>query len=428
VRIANIITHLVFLMQIIFFFFDFSQSQVKAIAIILVCFAFTVVMSQNSRFDTWKMNSLHESGLVFMGYYLVALILGLAYGYSFAYVAVNIMWVLPLFLVVIVPRDFEVKSVLNIVLFYAAIASVLSFVELLVWKDIGWLRDHVFASYDENGISQIVSDEYGIKAFGFFQNSVSNGLLLIFGFIILLERIRYKFNWGCLVGIIAFTIAIFFTYTRNNYLVLLFSLIVFYLIHRVPSITFDKGVWRLTIIFYISVLCGSVIFTLVSYGGLTVDNFASGNDSVQARVISWGMIFNDYLIAKLSSYHIWLGYGLTQLQNDTSPEKTYWVIDNSLLMVYLSSGLLGCALFLSWIKNGFILLQRVYFLEDALGQVNIRIAVLALSSYVVYGLMNATVLSAELLMPLMLVLSRYARQEVKLRRRFILLGSSNSTT
>lgn len=419
-KIAPMIMHLVYLMQIFFFITDVSQSVTKAFVFVVVLFVFMAVMLRNSVMDVWKIKSLRESGIIFLGYYSATLALGFVYGHSFTYVAVNLMWILPLFLVLLVPRDFDVKSVLNIVLFYAAITAGFSIVELLAWQDIGWLSNYVAESYDEYGRSKIFNEKTGIKAFGFFPNAVSNGLLLILGVIILLERACQKFTWGRFAGIFLFVTIILFTYTRNNYLVLLCVFGASYLIHRFPSLSFDKGVWRLSILFYFTVLAAAIIFTLLSYGGLSIDEFESGNDSVQSRVVSWGLILVDYLFSNLSSFHIWVGYGFTQLENEFSPEKTYWAIDNSLLMVFLGSGLVGCFLFFSWLKSGFQMLQRVHDDENVSGRTNVRIVVLALVAYFVCGLMNATVLSTEVLLPLLLVLSRFARQEGKLKKRSLM--------
>ena len=416
-NVAPFIIHAVFLMQILFLFLDVSQSVVKIGLIVVVLFLFLLALVRRSEILKWTWKSGYETGLVFLSYYMVMLSLGFVYGYSFSYVAVNIMFLLPLFIVLFIPRNINTTEILNIILFYAGVSLLFSFVELIAWKDIGWIHSMVLESIDEYGRSKIYSDEHGVKAFGFFYNAVSNGLLLVFGLIISLERLSHKFKWYYLLLLILFVIFIYFTYTRNNYLTLFFVFIFWGILSKAKMFNFHETTWRLALLFYIITMISALVVAIKMGGGITLDSFTG--DSVQSRVVSWGIILTDYFITKVGSIHMLFGFGLTQLENEFSPEKTYWAIDNSILMVYLSSGVVGVLLFLSWLKSALNLLHRNYLIVDSTEQMNIRIITIALMAYFINGVMNATILSVTFLLPLIILISKYARQETILRRKFL---------
>jgi len=414
-NIAPFIIHAVFLTQILFLFFDVSQSVVKLGLIVVVVCLFLLALLRKSEIVKWTWKSGYETDLVFLIYYMAMLSLGFVYGYSFSYVAVNIMFLLPLFIVFFIPRNINSTQIMNIILFYAVVSLLFSFIELIAWKDIGWIHNMVLNSIDEYGRSKIYSEEHGVKAFGIFPNAVSNGLLLVFGLIISLARLSRKFQWFYLVLLISFVIVIYFTYTRNNYLTLFFAFIFWEILSKAKTFNFHKTTWRFALLFYIMTMISALIVAIKMGGGITLDSFTG--DSVQSRVVSWGIIFTDYFITKIGSFHMLFGFGLTQLENELSPEKTYWAIDNGILMVYLSSGVVGVLLFLSWLKSALNLLHLNYLIVDSVEQMNIRIIIIALMAYFINGVMNATIITMTFLLPLIILISKYARQETILRRK-----------
>jgi hypothetical protein len=424
-NIAEFLLHSIYLLQIIYIIIPISKTISLFVLTVFIFFLAIIVFFQNKQYIKWTFKSLQSSGLLFLSYYLFTIILGFAYNYDFKYVAVNIFLLVPMFYFVLIPVNIDTKSILNIVLFYCFIALAFSYVELFAWDNIGFLHDYVNNSINEKGHSAIYSYQKGIKPFGISSNAVKkgikpfgissnavkNGLMLIFGFVILLERMSMKFRWYYFFSLLLFVTAIYFTYTRNNYLTLFFALFIWYVISKKNKVKPNNFVWFLSLGFYVSVIIVAYYMAFIEGSGSFSIYVFTGESSVQTRVINWVVIFHDYFLKDIFSFNTFFGYGLTQFENDLSPEKTFWIIDNSILMVYLGSGLIGVFLFLSWLKSAFNVLNRNYLKCEGVECSHIKIIMVLLMVYLINGALNASILTYTFILPILLMLSKYTRMK-----------------
>jgi hypothetical protein len=407
INVAPALLHLLFIMQIFFFILPVSQSILKVVLVAFILLLFLMAILQKSVIKKWSYKSIQSVGIIFFSWYALAITFGFLYGYSYSYVLVNLLFVIPLFLILFIPRKVDVHRCLNIIFIYSVIALIVSIVELLLWEHISWLHQMVINSYDKHGLSKIYSDDHGVKAFGFYSNAVSNGLLLMFGLVISLVKSRKHMGYAAM-GIL-FLVVLYFTYTRNNYLTALVAVLFWMLLRKSNTFLPYNKLWHFALFLLLSIMAAAALYTLLSFGSTSINAF-SGESSIQARVISWGIIFNDYIFSQITSPHILFGYGLTQLENDMSPEKTYWAIDNSVFMVFLSGGAMGVYLFFSWVKHALKVLCQTYPSASPIEKENIQIIIIILLCYFVNGAMNATILGLTTLLPIMLLISAYARK------------------
>ena len=407
-NIAPTIVFLIFFTQILIFFVDISQTISKLLFTIFIIMIFVIYSFQKKKFRSWSFRTLNQNGAIFFIYYFFMILCGFSYGYNFEYVIVATFLVVPIFTFLIIPKNINVNMILKIVLYFAYITLFLSFLELFAWDKISFLHNYVIDSFGVDGTSRIYVDER-LRLFGYFSNAVNNGLLLITGVVILIEHLFLKFRWITLISIILFIVAIYFTYTRNNYLSLFFALLLWFYIFNKQVIS-SKKLIMFSVVFYFSIIAMAFYLAFIEGNG-SFDMIAfSGESSIQSRVISWVMIFYNYFLVDVFSLHTLFGYGLVQLSNGFEPEKTFWAIDNNLAMIYLTSGIIGVILFFSWLISAINVLSFSYLNMDMKNRSHIRIIIVLLLTYFINGAMNASVINILYLLPILIMLSKYTRK------------------
>jgi len=142
-------------------------------------------------------------------------------------------------------------------------------------------------------------------------------------------------------------------------------------------------------------------------------------DSIYARVFSWGIIASDYFVNALDWFHVFFGFALTQLSGDMAPETKYWAIDNSVLMIYLSAGLIGILAYIAWLVHAVSLLRHRLKVIHSREKMNIEILITVIFMYIVSGAMNANILNIQFMLPILLLLSVYTRLGSGVRKNMV---------
>lgn len=408
-NIVNIILHLVFISSGVFTFINVSQAYSKIFLFIVILFLMSFSLLQKKRYVRWPNGSFTQTGLVFLTYYVFALSLGPLYQYEFEYYAVNIMWIFPLFFVIFIPSKIEIEKIFNIILFYSIITVFFSFLELLALEQIPFLYQKVKSTLGEKGISNIYDKEQRLRLFGIFNTGVTNGLVIVMGFVVIMKKMKEKFNIIYPIGMVSYLTIIYFTYTRNNYFTIVYAIILWSILQRLHKRNIKKFIYFFTSFAYIGMLSSAIMHALY-LGGYSLEiNSFTGTSSVQSRVISWALIIKNYLLSEFPSTHTLFGYAITQLQNDAEPIKSYWIIDNSFLMIFLGSGIVGVLFFIHWFKSAINELYNQFITANKKEAQNILTVMVIFSLYIINGAMNASVLTTVILLPLLIMISNYSR-------------------
>lgn len=393
-----------FIMNILSLLVSFSQTWAKLFFVFTALGLFVASIFQKRMYTRWTFKSLHANGFFFLLFYFCTIGLGFFYGYDKKYVLINLFMLVPLFLFMLIPRKIDPNKIYNIILLYAFISVVFSYMEIFFWEHIGFLKHYVDASVLANQENHMLGSLFrgdSLKAFGIFSNALQNGIFIVFALIILIFKLLEKFRWSYFGLVLLFLPVVYWTYTRNVQLALFAAIALTFIVHRPYHKFVINFSWGVSILLYFGLIVGSIFYVgqLSSFDG----------DSIYARVFSWGIIVSEYFLSVLDSYHIFIGFALTQFTGDVSPETKYWAIDNSALMIYLSSGLIGVILYIAWMRHVVSILYKKLRFCNLLEQSNIKILIVTIFVYMVSGAMNANILNMQFLLPILLIMSAYIR-------------------
>ena len=408
IGLTTTLVHSIFLFQILTFLFTINTVRASIIyfTFCIIIFLFYIVSVQKVSMN-WDFKSLQANGFFFILYYLIMILFGGFYGYTSKYIIANVIIVLPLFSFMILPLKNRTNQIYNIIIFYSTIALILSYIEYFAWENIPFLKHFILNSIDENGNSPIIDKEGIINPFGFYNIAVQNGYYMIFSIVILIEKTIYKFKFKYIILIFFFTVGIFLTTTRNNYMSLFVAILVLLFLYKHYKIKYKKWVYMFMLFGYISIIMAAIYYTMSSDDGDT--------SGLNARIFSWNIIINDYMMNVESVWKTFFGYGITQIKTDFSPEVSYWFIDNSLLSIYMVSGYFGILLFVLWIKSAIDLLyskynnynkRSCYYSNDCR---QIRILMTMIVTLFINGTMNGTFVNSGFVLILLILLTPFTR-------------------
>jgi hypothetical protein len=306
------------------------------------------------------------------------------------------------------PKTANLIHIFKLIYFFSLLSLFLSIAENYLWDFIPFISDKINNKELKSGFSSVYRfDE--IRVFGVFEDAAKNGLVLIFGLLYTLELLFVKITKVKILLLLLFILAIVFTNTRNIYLVSIFSIISWLLIGFFPAYIRGNRVWYTTILLYVLIVAASSISALIEgAGSLDMTSF-TGNSTVQSRVISWNVIVNEYFFENFFSLHTIFGYGLFQFSTANGPDVSYWLIDNSILMIYLTSGLLGVCFYIAWLDRAMKTLLRHYKYTISKvnnSQVNIlKITIVYLMTNLLNGALNVNFMFLYSMLPILVTLT-----------------------
>jgi len=403
-RISNVILHVVFIIEIVKIFFDISYSFSKAIVVILSFILLIVSFLQDNKYKLWDFKGLNQNGLFFLLFLLVSIALGIIYGYQYEYVFINVAMIIPLFAFLVSTKSVNVDGIYDIVIFYSIISVAFSVLEYYGWNDIWFINKYVTDSvdaYSDNVILGSLFRDEKIKVFGIFPNALQNGLFIIMAFVIIINKLLNEYRWYYLIILVSYLWVIYMTLTRNVYFAFFVAIGAILLINYTNKSKLKIALWSYILVLY----AVSVIGLLYYVSSMDI----SSDDSLLARSYSWKVIINEYFINNLLSYHAYFGYALTQLSGENAPYTLYWAIDNGVLLIFLSSGLIGVILYILWQVAAINKLILLYISGKSIGDHNIKILIVIMIFYVVSGVMNANAINMTFLLPVLFVLSKYTK-------------------
>ncbi|ORJ58775.1 hypothetical protein [Geothermobacter hydrogeniphilus] len=410
ISVAPALLHAFFVFQFLTVFAGVSATAAK-FALGLLAFVLMFVSTiQKRKYVKWHAKDLHANGFLFFLWYAVALMMGLMYGFDAKYVLINVLSLAPIFAFLFIPERVDVEKILNIVVSYSFCSAILGIIEVYLWQDVPFVKHYVDVSLVMKDVHTLNSNLFrdgSLKAFGMFNNALQNGIFMVLGVGIILFRIcghRKKIYW---LMLLIYLPAIYFTYTRNVYFTLA-AIILFFAVVTMSNKKTLSWLWFFCLGLYAGVMSYSV------YHALGIGSF--DGDSIMARVISWGIIINDYLLSEKSLLHIVFGYGITQLSGSYAPPTSFWAIDNSLLLVFLGSGLAGVCLFLAWVIHASSYLNKKLGVLRSEKEIrNHHVILVFLFVYLLSGAMNANVFNTQVLLPMVMLLSACFRFGVRKR-------------
>lgn len=382
-------------------FFGVSTTVAKVFIAVLAFALMFLFIAQKGKYVQWSMKDLHATGFFFLLWHTAAMMMGLMYGYNTKYVLINVFALSPFFIILLIPMRGNIERFIDIVFMYSFASAVLGLIEVFFWQDIPFIKHFVDASVlakEEHTLNSDLFRDGSIKAFGMFSNALQNGIFMVLGVGVALFKIREEKKRRYWMMLIVFLSAIYFTYTRNVYLNLAAITLFFMIVTALKKRSFSL-LWFSTLGLYAGVIAYTVTFH--SFGG----TFSEG-DSLMARVYSWGRILGDYFLSSESMVNVIFGYGISQLSGEYAPLTSFWAIDNSLLLVFLGSGMLGVALFLVWVMHSSRYLHKQLLeLRQRREIQTYQITLVFLFVYLLSGAMNANMFNTQLLFPLMMLLS-----------------------
>jgi len=408
ISVAPVLLHAFFILQFLTVFVGISMTAAKVLIALLAIILMIFSVVQKKRYVKWQVKGLHANGFFFFLWYAVALMMGFRYGFDTKYVLINVLSLTPFFTFLFIPTQVDAEKILNIVVSYSFCSAILGIMEVYLWQKIPFVKHYVDASLvmqDVHTLNSNLFRDESLKAFGMFTNALQNGIFMVLGVGIILFRIRdhgKKIYW---LMLLIYLPAIYFTYTRNVYFNLA-AILLFFAIVTMSNKKTLSWLWFFCLGLYAGVMSYSV------YHALGIGSF--DGDSIMARVISWGIIINDYLLSEKSLLHIVFGYGITQLSGSYAPPTSFWAIDNSLLLVFLGSGLAGVCLFLAWVIHASSYLNKKLGVLRSEKEIrNHHVILVFLFVYLLSGAMNANVFNTQVLLPMVMLLSACFRFGVR---------------
>lgn len=402
----NIVLFLM-LINIVFLLTEWSASLINVLFFFLVLLGFIFKPSINIEHNKNKI-----LGLDFFLFFLFCNVFGFVYGYSYKYVLITIAIIIPVFSAYFInEKRYSFRDVTKYMKIFAVITAAMSILMFFYWQNIGFLKYIVNRSTENGGEVGLFSNFYTengqvgrlIRATGVFKNAFVNGGVILGGVILVIEDMILKRHslLRNLSLLIILGISVYTTQTRNVYFLCVMIFVGYALLSFYKKYT--NMYFLVLCIAYITTFMGGIVFAL------SMSKKIGGSiNSLFSRFYSWNIIYHDYLVSRLGTWNAWMGYGLIQFESDFAPPKTYWMIDNSFLMVFMGAGLIGVFLFFRWQIRVFNFLLKTYhsFKMDKKLKSYIRITILLLTLYFMGGVMNANVYNNLFLLPILLLIKK----------------------
>ncbi len=397
-RISNTLIHnsIITLGILASFFFTvfFSQTATKLVVLLIQILLVIVCVGQRSFSVKLSTQIENPAALTFYTFALI-IVIGMASSYlSFGdiqYTSMGFMINFPILLIsvtLLIGRN-SYSTIVKIILYVAIATSILSIAESVNYEGIPVVSNYVDrmeSAHKDNPLAASVTDDDGIKAFGFFQNAFTNGMFISIAITILFGYLLYKKL--PIVGWIAFPILIggvLVTHTRNCYLVVVIGAILLILfkirIFRNFARKYPRTLSIIGAILTLAVM-SAIAYYFISTGDM--GNNPGKIDSVAARVITWTQVFNLYM-KDASIPNLLFGFGVIQW-SESPYAKDIWAMDNIFVQLYMYSGFTGVAVFLyAWFSVTTRLIRKASN-QDFYGLISVTVSF----QFIFSGIFNAS--------------------------------------
>mgnify|MGYP003630570182 CR=1 FL=1 len=396
---------------IIFFLFNTVIYFVgKNITLSLIVFFLVYVSIYFFSFQQFRYN-INNKLLLFGGYFyffsaLFLLINGFFYGYPKDYYLLNFVLTIVILLPFFLKSKFlNFKKIAVHLKIISLLTTVLSILMFFFREQIPILNDLIEQSQDadqtilfKRSISEQGNDLRTFRATGLFKDAFENGMIMLFGSVLFIQDyIKKKKLFQNIIPVILLIIGIYTTQTRNIFL-LGFIVLFIYFISSLKMFKERKNYFfvLLCIIYVIELI---IIFTYISY-----NNTLETGKSIFSRVYSWKIIFQDYILDDFLTFKFLFGYGITQIESDAIV-KEYWLIDNSILSIFLSVGFIGIVLFLIWVRAILKFSHKVFISSPyRCLRSNARVVIVLTSILFIGGTMNTNLVYTTFVIPFLILL------------------------
>lgn len=341
---------------------------------LLLIVAFLQLMKSGGRAFIGRKNGIGRvyfwrTTLVFGYILIVGFIISILQYRDLIYSVINLVLFSGVFtyLIFIFWRENSLISVMRVLVGFAVITSIFTLIEAVdssLLPPMQHYIDYMSAANAENNLLAGLVSQGQLKAFGIFQDAMVNGMTMAVAATFLLARALFekKHRMFDIAVVSLLMFAIYFTRTRNCYLVVGVGVVTLLLV-RSPFIRknlreYPKMVANFWMALTGLIMLGSVIY-VVQVSGFDLEN------TVSSRVYTWSVVFTNYILDGHIG-NILFGYGISQW-GGTHQDENLWALDNLFIQIFMYSGFLGlCAFIYWWLKVSKILFNAALASMDYL--------------------------------------------------------------